>query len=64
MNRLPKLETITEAKLALSADKLSSVTYTAREVHVYTCFGAGTFNRKDWDAEDGPPPSVKTGGAA
>ena len=61
-----RFQTVQEALLAVSADKLSNVTYTAKEVHVFTVHGTGTFALSEWLAERGPAPTVRTdpGGAA
>lgn len=55
----PRLESVEAALLALSSDRLASVTYSADKVTVFTIFGSGTFCRKAWTAAGGPKESVR-----
>lgn len=59
MSKPPVLDTVLAALLAVSSDKLSSITYTATHVHVHTMFGSGTFSRSDWEMHNGPLESIR-----
>lgn len=48
VNRKP-FKTIPEARLALTIDKLGTVTRRNRQVFVSTINGAGTFSAEEWD---------------
>jgi hypothetical protein len=50
----PIFETVPEALLALSLDKLGTVYFSADKVHVITAHGIGTFSRVEWLAGSGP----------
>lgn len=47
----PIFETVMEAKLALSNDKLGTLYHRAGRVFVVTSHGSGDFTRREWDAE-------------
>lgn len=47
----PIFKTVTEAKLALSSDRLGCVYWRKGEVFVVTAFGSGTFPIKEWKSE-------------
>lgn len=49
-----RFQSVTEALLAISKDGLANVTYTAKEVHVFSTHGTGSFSKDEWEAARGP----------
>jgi hypothetical protein len=58
---IPRFKSVIEALLAVSSDRLSNVTYTATDVHVFSAFGTGTFSRREWLAFGGPDLALREG---